>query len=208
VIADDVAPYVEMWNLAVEKAWWHQYRKEGHGVLSLEHDATVIRTFQVTYIPGLLQTKRYMKSVFTNARAPRSKQWVEDQITVRVRRQRRLRGDNPLQYQAIITEFALRYADREQLVHINEVGKLPNVSIQVVLDSIGLHDGHNGSFTLLDFPYPTDPRVLYIEHTEGSIHIEDPSQVKSATLTFKHLSKLALTPEQSAVWIERLAAER
>jgi len=76
------------------------------------------------------------------------------------------------------------------------------------LDSVGLHDGHNGSFTLLDFPYASDPRVLYIEHAEGSTHIEDPARVKSATLTFKHLSKLALTPGQSAELIERLAAER
>ncbi|WP_372441672.1 hypothetical protein [Lentzea nigeriaca] len=40
------------------------------------------------------------------------------------------------------------------------------------------------------------------------MHIEDPDRVKATTLTFEHLSKLALTPEESAAWIERLAAER
>ncbi|HEX8870765.1 MAG TPA: helix-turn-helix transcriptional regulator [Lentzea sp.] len=208
VIADDIVPYIEMWTLAAEKGWWHQYRLEDQGYISLEHDATVIRTFEISYIPGLIQAKKYMRSVFAGARTQRSKKWVEDQIAVRVRRQQRLRGDHPLEYHAIITEFALRHADREQLLHINEVSKLPNVTIQVILDSVGLHDGHNGSFTLLDFPYLSDPRVLYIEHAEGSTHIEEPARVKSATLTFKHLSKLALTPEQSAELIERLAAER
>ncbi|MFD9703436.1 helix-turn-helix domain-containing protein [Lentzea sp. NPDC059081] len=208
VIADDVDPYVEMWNLAVEKAWWHQFRLEDHGYISLEHDATVIRTFQASYVPGTLQTKRYMRALFAGSRAQRSKKWIEDQIEIRSRRQRRLQGDNPLQYHAIIAESALRHADREQLVHINKVSELTNVTVQVILESIGMHDGHNGSFTLLDFAYPNDPRVLYVEHTEGAIHIEDPARVKSATLTFKHLSKLALTPEQSATWIGRLAAER
>ncbi|GAB2872459.1 helix-turn-helix domain-containing protein [Lentzea nigeriaca] len=208
VIADYVEPYIEMWNLAAEKAWWHQYRLDDTGYISLEHDATVIRTFQATYIPGTLQSKQYMQAVFASVRAPRSKRWVDEQIAIRVRRQQRLHGDEPVQYHAIITEFALCHADRQQLLYINKIGGLPNVTVQVILDSVGLHEGHNGSFTLLDFPYPSDPRVLYVEHTEGAIHIEDLARVKSATLTFKHLSKLALTHEQSAAWIERLAAER
>ncbi|MET8756280.1 helix-turn-helix transcriptional regulator [Lentzea sp. NPDC004782] len=208
VIAADVEPYIEMWKLAVEKAWWHQYRKDGQGYLSLEQDATRVRTFQPNYIPGMVQTKKYMRAVFAGSRTPRSKKWVEDQITVRVRRQKRLRGENPVQFHAVIGEASLRHADREQLLHLNKMEELPNVTIQVLLDSVGLHDGHNGSFSLLDFPYPGDPQVLYIEHPGGSVHIEDPARVRVATLNFEHLSKLALSPEQSAAWIERLAAER
>ncbi|SDG98501.1 Helix-turn-helix domain-containing protein [Lentzea fradiae] len=208
VIADDVEPYLEMWNLAVEKAWWHQFRLEDQGYISLEHDATMIMTFEASYVPVLLQTKKYMRAVFAGSRTRRSTKWIENQVEIRSRRQQRLHGDDPLCYHAIIAESALRHADREQLLHINKMAELPNVTVQVIPDSAGLHDGHNGSFTLLDFPYPSDPRVLYVEHTEGSIHIEDLARVRSATLTFKHLSKLASTPEESVVWIERLAAER
>ncbi|MFD5828020.1 helix-turn-helix domain-containing protein [Lentzea sp. NPDC060358] len=208
VIADDAGAYVEMWNLAVEKTWWHQFRKDGQGYVSLEHDATVIRTFEVGYVPGLLQTNRYMRAVFAGARTPRSRKWVEQQVAMRTRRQQRLHGDKPLELHAVIAESALRHADREQLRHINHVSELPTVTVQVVPDSIGLHEGHNGSFTLLDFPYPSDPRVLYVEHPAGAVHIEDLARVEAASLNFKHLSKLALTPEQSAVWIESSAAER
>ena len=35
-----------------------------------------------------------------------------------------------------------------------------------------------------------------------------PKRVRATALTFKHLSKLALSHEESAAWIERLAAER
>ncbi|WP_434451497.1 helix-turn-helix domain-containing protein [Lentzea sp. E54] len=208
VIADDTAPYVEMWNLAVEKAWWHQYREEGRGYLSLEHDATRIRTVQPIYIPGLLQIRSYMDALFSGSRTPRSRKWIEQQIAIRERRQQRLHGDNPLQLHAVIGEAAMVHADRSQLLHINQVGELPNVTVQVFLDSAGLHDGHNGAFSLLDFPYSGDPQVLYVEYNRGSFQSEDPALVKTASLDFKHLSKLALTPEQSAAWIERLAAER
>ncbi|MET9226969.1 helix-turn-helix transcriptional regulator [Lentzea sp. NPDC003310] len=208
VIADEEAPYVEMWERAREKGWWKQHRPEVQGYLSLEHDATRVREFQPNYIPGMVQAKQYMRAVFAGSASQRSKRWTEEQVAVRIRRQQRLVGDNPLHYHAILTEAALRYADRDQLLHIKKVGLLPNVTIQVVLDRTGLHDGHNGGFNLLDFPYAGDPQVLYVEHAGGSVHIEDPDRVKATILTFKHLSKLALTPEESAVWIERLAAER
>lgn len=127
---------------------------------------------------------------------------------MRARRRKRLYGDHPLQLHAVVAEAALRHADREQLLHINEVGELPNVTIQVLPDSAGLHDGHSGAFTLLDFPYPGDPQVLYIEHRAGSAHIEDLARVEAANLDFTHLSKLALTHQQTAALLERLAAER
>lgn len=50
--------------------------------------------------------------------------------------------------------------------------------------------------------------MLYVEHAAGSLHVEDPSKVKVARLTFTHLPKLALSPEESADWLGRLAAER
>ena len=78
----------------------------------------------------------------------------------------------------------------------------------MLLNVAGLHDGHNGAFTLLAFPGKRDPQVLYVEHATGSLHVEDPDKVKAAKLVFTHLSKRALTPDESATWIERLAAER
>jgi hypothetical protein len=208
VISAEEAPYIEMWELAREKGWWRPFGLDEQGYISLEHDASRVREFALGVIPGQLQVVRYMRDIFEGATVKRSKRWVENDIVVRQRRQRRLVGDNPLKYHAVVFEAALRHVDREQLQHLVETGRLPNVTIQVLLESARLHDGLFGSFTLLDLPFAGDPQVLYIEHMAGSIHIEDPERVKTANLVFKHLSKLALTPDESAAWIERLAAER
>jgi transcriptional regulator with XRE-family HTH domain len=48
---------------------------------------------------------------------------------------------------------------------------------------------------------------LYLEHIAGSVHIEDPEQVKVTRLAFEHLSKLALNPEQTAAWLERVQGQ-
>ncbi|MEV6241764.1 helix-turn-helix transcriptional regulator [Lentzea sp. NPDC051838] len=208
VIGDEEEPYLEMWNRAKEKGWWRPYGRDTLGYLSLEQDASVIKTFQCLHIPGMVQSRSYMRALFASSRTQRSEKAISNLIEIRVRRQERLFGDNAVRYHAIITESALRHAGGEQLLHINKIGLLPNVTIQVVLDMAGLHDGLNGPFTLLEFPYTGDPQVLYVEHAGGSVHIEDPERVQASSLTFKHLSKLALTPEESVAWIERSAAER
>lgn len=207
VIGDEETPYIEMWELAKEKGWWRPFGIEDHAYISLEHDASHVREFSLGFIPGQLQTVRYMGAVFAGTTIRRSRKWVENEIAVRRRRQQRLMDNDPLEYHAIIAEAGVRKADHEQLLQLLEAGRLPNVTIQVLLESAGLHDGQLGSFTLLDLPFDGNPKALYIEYTAGSIHIEDPERVKAATLVFKHLSKLALSHDESAAWIERLAAE-
>ncbi|MFD4640727.1 helix-turn-helix domain-containing protein [Lentzea sp. NPDC058436] len=206
VLMSEESPYIEMWERAVEKGWWHPYGIEDHGYISLEHDAVRVSAFSLGYIPGLLQTESYMRAVFRGWQVQRSRKWIENQVAVRRRRRERL--DDGLQYHAVIAEAAFAQADREQLLHINDMGARPNVSVQVLPNAAGLNDGYNGSFLLLDFSYPGDMTVLYVEHPGGAAHVENVAQVKASKLVFKHLSKLALTPDESAEWVGRLAAER
>ncbi|MFI6099153.1 helix-turn-helix domain-containing protein [Lentzea sp. NPDC051213] len=208
VLVAEEAPFIDMWERACEKGWWHAYGPDSGGYISLEHDAIRVREFQLGYIPGLLQTERYMRTVFLGWQVQRSRKWIEDQIAIRMRRQQRLVGDDPLEFYAVIAENAFRHADREQLLHINEIAWLPNVTVQALPDAVGINEGHNGSFIALDFAYPGEMSVLYVEHPAGSTHVEDVERVKATKLLFKHLSKLALTPDESAEWIGRLAAGR
>jgi len=208
LLVSEWEPYLDMYERAVEKGWWHPYGLEDHGYISLEHDACMVREFQLAYVPGLLQTEAYVRELFEGARVQRSKRWVDNQALVRMRRQERLLSSNPLRLHAVIAESAFAQADRAQLRHIVERGTLGHIEVQVLPHSAGFHDGYNGPFTLLDFPDKRDSRVLYVEHATGAIHVEDPEKVKAGKLVFTHLSKLALTPEESATWIERLAADR
>lgn len=80
--------------------------------------------------------------------------------------------------------------------------------MQVLPFAAGLNDGYTGSFHLLGFVYLSDMTVLYVEHPAGASHVEDVEQVKASKVLFKHLSKLALAPDESAEWIGKLAAER
>ncbi|MEU4740003.1 helix-turn-helix transcriptional regulator [Actinosynnema sp. NPDC023658] len=201
-------PYMEMYSRALEKGWWTKYDVEDQGYISLEHDASKVCDYQVTYVPGLLQTPDYIRAVLAGARVQRSKRWIANQVEVRLLRQERLLGGEPLELRAIMLESALAQASRAQLVHLEERRRLPNVTVQVLPHRAGFNEGQFGAFTVLDFPAKADRSVLYVEHAAGSLHVEDPSKVKVARLNFTHLSKLAMSPAESAEWLGRLSAER
>lgn len=201
-------PYMEMYARALEKGWWTKYDLEDQGYISLEHDASKVCDYQIAYVPGLLQTEEYLRAGFGRARVQRSKRWIDNQVEVRMLRQKRLAAGEPLHLHAIVLESALAHASEAQLLHIGKRARLDHVTVQVITHAVGPNDGQMGSFTVLDFPVKADRSVLYVEHAAGSLHVEDPSKVKVAKLTFTHLSKLALTPQESAEWIGRLAAER
>jgi transcriptional regulator with XRE-family HTH domain len=137
--------YMDLYAWALEQGWWTKYDLGDHGYISLEHDAYRMRTFELAYVPGLLQVEDYIRHITAAARVRRSGRSVDNQVAVRLRRQERLVGTDPLVLHAVMAEPALAKADRPQLMHIVERGRLPNVTVQVIPDRIGPHDGDNGA---------------------------------------------------------------
>ncbi|KAA2255910.1 helix-turn-helix domain-containing protein [Solihabitans fulvus] len=195
------------------KGWWRAYSVTKQAFTSLEAEADQICAFQKSNIPGLFQTKPYMLSVFDSSSARHSRKWNDNQVAIRLRRQQRLTGANPLRYHSIIDEGVLtkKWGSpenmREQLQHIIHLAGLPHVTVQVLLDTAGHHDGDISSFHLMSLPDPEEGDVLHTEYMGGSAQISDPEVVQAARVCFKDLTKLALSPEDSIRWIEQLIAD-
>ena len=64
-----------------------------------------------------------------------------------------------------------------------------------------------GGFTILGFPEPLDPDVVYVEYRQGSLYLEKPEEVDSYGLMFNHLCAQALGREGSRDLIRRVARE-
>ncbi|HUQ54397.1 helix-turn-helix transcriptional regulator [Lentzea sp.] len=195
---------------AAKRGWWTTYGIKDQGYLDVETEAATVREFALALIPGLLQTKDYMRAVFASHGLVDN---IENQIEVRrIRQQRLTSDDDPLFLHVIIDEYALRRLVgspeimRGQLRHLVDLAALPTVTLQVITSA--LHVGMMGTFIVLGFPDPDDPEVFYLEHvTGGSIHIEDPEQVRAANLAFGRLAAEALSPDESVALIERILAE-
>ncbi|MBC6450427.1 hypothetical protein GPZ80_25025 [Actinokineospora sp. HBU206404] len=133
-------------------------------------------------------------------------------MTVRLIRQKRLTSDDdPLELSVVVDESALQRqiggpeVMRDQLDHMALVAELPTVTLQVLPYSSGPHAAMTSGFTLLSFPQPNDPQLLFIEYVTGSVHIENAEELRRARLIFDQLRAQALGPSESIELISELA---
>lgn len=198
---------------ALKPHWFHQYGSAGLGYVDVETEAVLVREFCGFQVPGLLQTEPYMRALFDQHPLARTTKRLEDDVAVRLIRQRRLTDeDRPLELLAIIDEGALRRrvggADvmRGQLEHLLEAATLPTVTLQALPLRHGAHSAMDGA-TLLSFPEDYNPEMLYVEYATGALHIEDADKLTAAKLMFDRLRTEALSPADSVALIEQVQAE-
>jgi transcriptional regulator with XRE-family HTH domain len=196
---------------AMKPRWFRAYGVEDQGYVDVETEANVVCEFAGLNLPGLLQTEAYMRAILTTGRR-RTKVELDNDVTVRLIRQRRLLSDDdPLELRVIVDEAALRRqvgdpkTMRDQLEHLCIMAEVPGVTLQVVPLAGGSHDGMSGGFILLSFPHPDDPELLYIAHITGALHIEDADELRKARLAFDSLQAQALGPTESIELIGELA---
>ncbi|MFJ5547200.1 helix-turn-helix domain-containing protein [Streptomyces sp. NPDC093225] len=196
------------------KGWWQQaYGKDAFAeYVSMEDVATRIRTWQLSLVPGLLQTPEYIRAL-----AVTGDWWMDrpDEIEVmveaRLKRQARLWGDEPLQLHAVIWEAALRQEVggpevlRAQLAHLVDMARRPNVCVQVLPFRIGAHSGMGGVFNVLSFAEPDALDVAYAEGPAGAVWTESQESTRPHLKAFDELSRRSLPPHNSRVLIENLS---
>jgi transcriptional regulator with XRE-family HTH domain len=136
-----------------------------------EERAVIVRTFQPNLIPGLLQTEDYARTVI--AAGPHSPLQVDEMTRERMERQAKtLERPDPVTLTAILGEAALHHGGtpmmQDQLRHLVEVGRRPNVHVRIVPFTAGLHAGLTGAFAIATLPDGSP--VVYLDTlVEGEV---------------------------------------
>ena len=199
---------------ARKRGWWSTYRLPTwfQDYVGMEADATRVRTFELELIPGLLQTEAYARTINVIGSHMTEPEEVDRKVKARLRRQERLREDEPLEVHAVLSEAALhRCADptiaAEQFSHLVALTELPNVTIQILPFSAGLHESVSGSFALLDFPPDAWPSCAYQEYAVGGHLVDDSAAVAALDTVFEKLCKRSLSEERSIELIAQHARQ-
>lgn len=203
---------VELARLSRERTWWTDYRdimRPGNFV-GLEAAASSMRAWEPIVVPGLLQTEAYMRALIRTGRANDPIPHIDRRVSLRLTRQSRLGGDRPLELSALIDESVVRRVIggedvmREQLEHLIEAAKLPNVTLQILPFGAGEHLFLGGSAALLEFRETTHLDVVYLEGVAGDYYEEQPSEVARYRKEFERMSATALDHRSSITMIEGL----
>jgi transcriptional regulator with XRE-family HTH domain len=201
---------------ARERSWWSKYRDVAPPsllqLIEYESAAHTVRQFENLLIPGILQTEDYARAVIRSyyEEGPGSDQ-RRALVELRTQREKLFDGDNPPSFIFVLDEAVIRRpvggssVMHRQLRGLLEVAEKPNITVDVVPFSVGLHPGMKGPFKVIEFADPQDRDIVFLEGPRGDIISDDPADASSYKEMFERLRKVSLGPRDSLAYIAKFA---
>ncbi len=187
------------------KGWWQHSPDAGlmAEYIAMEDVATQVRTWQLSLIPGLLQTADYTRALAVSDEFWQDPDEIERIVVVRQKRQHRLWSDVPLQVHAVISEAALRQevggvdVMGAQLVHLLQLAELPNVHVQVLPFRAGGHPCIGGTFNVVSFAEAEAMDVVHMDVIGSTVWVENREESAGYRQHFDRIARLSLAPRDS-----------
>jgi transcriptional regulator with XRE-family HTH domain len=198
---------------ANQPGWWHEYGdllpSWLQSYLDLEAAASLIRTYELQFVPGLLQTEAYARAVIKLGHSRAKPDEIDRRVSVRMNRKQLLtRADAP-QLWVVIDEAVLRRpiggreVMRAQIEALLEANTMRNVRLQILPFAVGGHAATGGAFTILRFPEEDLPDVVYIESLTSAHYIERPDEVDQYSVAAARLFVEAELPDRTPMVLRR-----
>lgn len=93
----------------------------------------------------------------------------------------------------------------EQLQHLVKMAQLPHVTIQVLPYTAGAVAAAGSAFSILRFPEPQLPDIVYLEQLSSALYLERPQDLALYLSVMDRVSVQALRPDQSRDLLTRYA---
>jgi transcriptional regulator with XRE-family HTH domain len=181
--------------------------------LQIEEAAATLRSWEPLVVHGLLQTEDYARALTTGTGVGDSEDRVDQLVAARLERQAILDRDDPPRLCSILDADVLRYeiggpgVMRDQLEHLLELARRPNIALHFIPDGAGAHPGLLGSMMIAGFANHERPDVAYLETPLAGLLVEDAADVAQVTLLFDILRGEALSQRASAELLVKVGQE-
>jgi transcriptional regulator with XRE-family HTH domain len=195
--------------------WWNKYSdvlpQWFEQLIGLEEAASVIRSYEVQFVPGLLQTRDYARACTRLGHPRANDDQIEQRVQLRMTRQKVLDLEHGPRLWAVIDEAALRRplgsstaVMRDQLLHLKEAARLPNVTLQIAPFHIGGLSAAGGPVTILRFLEPDLPDVVYLEQLTTALYLDKQEEVENYMVVMDRLCAMAEPPSRTDQFIDHL----
>ncbi|MFF3014024.1 helix-turn-helix domain-containing protein [Streptomyces sp. NPDC057939] len=204
VLAEDVER-VRTRRRVRHPGWFQDYA-------DLEAKAIELHYYAALSLPGLLQTERHARAVFTSRRPLLDEATIEQRVASRLARQQILTHWPPPLVSFTIEESVLQRptgssaVHKEQLLRLLAVAPLRNVELQVMPTDRTDHPSLGGPFTLLTPPGKS--QMAYVEVQNISRLVTDPEEVRMLAARYGSIRAQALNPSESLALIEKLLGDQ
>ncbi|QOV46059.1 helix-turn-helix domain-containing protein [Streptomyces chromofuscus] len=215
---DETDAFVELAEEANKPGWWQRFHDVLPGwfsmYVSLEGAASLIRSYEPHFVPGLLQTEDYARGVLRSGAVGQT--WPEDierYVALRMQRQELLTRQDAPRVWAVMDETVLRRpvggpeVMRAQIEKLLDATKLPHVTLQVVPFATGPHPGTYGPFVLFRFAVPELPDMVYSEYLTGAVYLDARVEVATHLEVMDRMAAQAATAHRTKEILEDLRKE-
>lgn len=187
-------------RVATEATAWRIHRRTGlhkhqAEIQAIEARTTLLRVFQPSCVPGLLQSPEYIRAVQQGSEL--TDDALEKMIGARLRRQEVL-YDRTRTFQFLITESVLRWKlipspmMAAQLDKLITMSRMPNIRIGIVPLSARMPGLPTSSFVLFD------NRLAIVEISHAEITTSEMRDIELYMCKFQMFDRVALSGED--VW--------
>jgi transcriptional regulator with XRE-family HTH domain len=184
--------------------------EQSHTLAEHQRKALRISDFHAAFVPYLLQTENYARSVVSRM-VNVSFDAIEERVSARMADQVVFSRSQPPNCAFYIHELALHLpiggyeAMSEQLHHLLRMSVRSYVNIRLIPAAVGAHAGLAGSCCLMEFA-DFEP-VVYLEEEIAGHFMEEPEEVAAYQKVFAALSAVALDETTSKDVIAALAED-
>jgi len=200
--------FVTLVEEANKPGWWQRYHDILPGwfsmYVSLEGAASLIRSYEPHFVPGLMQTEDYARGVLESGAIGAARpEDIAGHVALRMRRQTLLGREDAPRVWVVMDETAIRRpvagADvmRAQIDKLLDVMELPHVTLQIAPFSEGPHPGTYGPFVLFRFAMPELPDMVYSEYLTGAVYLDARVEVTSYLEVMDRMAAQAATAHRT-----------
>ncbi|MEV4702990.1 helix-turn-helix transcriptional regulator [Actinoplanes sp. NPDC049316] len=202
---------------ANEPGWWREYADIVPAwflsYLGLEEAASLIRSYEVHFVPGLLQTDDYARAVIAHGHDGAPAGEIDRRIALRRDRRRVLHRADPPQVWAVLDESVLhrrfggRAVMRGQLEALIEAAERPNVRIQIVPFRGSPRAAAGLPFAILRFAADELSDVVYVEQLTSALYLDKPADVDHYAATMDGACLEAEPPDRTTAILRKILDE-
>jgi transcriptional regulator with XRE-family HTH domain len=192
-----LARYFERWvTREIPSEWDSEW-------LAAEAQANLLQNFELSVIPGLLQTPDYARAVLQyNRHAPID---IEERVRRRIKRQDILTDDNPPMCIFVIDEYALhrmvggKEVMLEQLTRLRDLASQPNIVIKIVPSNTEYYAGCPFMVARMD-----SIEIVNLDDALSGRVIKERGKVVEIVKIWEEIREAALSSKESLQLIEKV----
>ena len=203
---------------ARQSPWWNRYRDVAPAelleLMDFESAASAVSQFETMFVPEILQTEEYASVVLRAFYGEKSAtERVAALVDLYTRRSDLLTSKDAPTFSFVLDESIIHRqvgspaAMSRQLVHLVYLAELPNVTMQIVPFTAGLHPRMNGSFEVVQFEDAPDENIVFLAGPRGDFIIDDPRETGDYLQAFERIAEKSLSLSDSLGRLRHAADE-